>query len=88
MNPHCIINGRPARLLPPGRGAGLMAVLMGALLLAGCGQKGPLWVPGHAKNTPWPMKPAPDDDNTPPPKPVPPAAPGASDGTGPATSPK
>lgn len=36
----------------------LRLALLTALLLAGCGQKGPLWVPGHAKNTPWPMTPA------------------------------
>jgi predicted small lipoprotein YifL len=35
-----------------------IAVLLAAALAGGCGQKGPLWVPGHAKNTPWPMKPA------------------------------
>ena len=47
------------------RRAGALAALVAAALLVGCGQKGPLWVPGHAKNTPWPMKPAGDDTATP-----------------------
>ncbi len=35
------------------------AVAAGALLLGACGQKGPLWVPGHGKDTPWPIAPPP-----------------------------
>ena len=35
-------------------------LLLAALLLAACGQKGPLYVEGHGKDTPWPMKPAGD----------------------------
>ena len=46
-------------------GRRLVAALLSAALLAGCGQKGPLWVPGHAKNTPWPMKPAGADTASP-----------------------
>jgi predicted small lipoprotein YifL len=56
--------------------------LLAALLLGACGQKGPLWVPGHSKNTPWPMKPAASgaDPGAPAPAPPPaaPATPAAS----------
>lgn len=38
----------------------VVALTLAAALLAACGQKGPLWVPGHSKDTPWPMKPADD----------------------------
>ncbi len=30
--------------------------LVALMLLAACGQKGPLMVPGHSKDTPWPMR--------------------------------
>jgi predicted small lipoprotein YifL len=33
----------------------IAGLLLGPVLLAGCGQKGPLWMPGHSKDTPWPM---------------------------------
>ena len=33
-----------------------MAALFASCVLAACGQKGPLWVPGHAKDTPWPIR--------------------------------
>lgn len=39
---------RPACVLP-----GLLAV---TLLLGACGQKGPLYLPGHSKDTPWPLR--------------------------------
>ncbi len=32
--------------------------LGGMLALAGCGQKGPLFLPGHSKDTPWPLPPS------------------------------
>lgn len=36
--------------------AGLLALSVGALLgLSGCGQKGPLYLPGHNPNPPKPM---------------------------------
>ena len=62
------------------RMTGALVLALGAGLLAGCGQKGPLWISGHGKDTPWPMKPAGSD----PPSPASPgdgasgAAPGAA----------
>jgi len=35
-------------------------LLLAMLLLGACGQKGPLYIEGHSKDTPWPMKPAGD----------------------------
>lgn len=33
------------------------AILIAALLLlTACGQKGPLYLPGHSKDTPWPVR--------------------------------
>jgi len=32
--------------------------LLALLLLAACGQKGPLVLPGHSKDTPWPVRPS------------------------------
>ncbi len=29
---------------------------LAAALLAACGQKGPLFLPGHSKDTPWPLR--------------------------------
>jgi len=53
--------------------------LLATGLLGACGQKGPLWVPGHAKNTPWPMKPAGSPDA--------PAGPAATPAPAPAAAP-
>lgn len=36
-----------------------MAGLCLGAALAGCGQKGPLYLPGHSKDTPWPLPPSP-----------------------------
>ncbi len=34
------------------------AILVPALIvLVACGQKGPLYLPGHSKDTPWPVRP-------------------------------
>ncbi|HYB51968.1 MAG TPA: lipoprotein [Burkholderiaceae bacterium] len=35
------------------------ALALALLLLAACGQKGPLVLPGHSKDTPWPLPPNP-----------------------------
>ena len=72
---------RPAPAPCAVRGASPLAVLLAATLLAGCGQKGPLWVPGYPKNTPWPMKPAGNDDKAPAPAPAP-TPPATTDGPG------
>jgi predicted small lipoprotein YifL len=29
---------------------------LASALLAACGQKGPLFLPGHSKDTPWPLR--------------------------------
>ncbi len=41
------------------------AILCAAPLLAGCGQKGPLYLPGRSRDTPWPPPPAPVPDHPP-----------------------
>lgn len=41
-------HGRLARRRPA-------AAVLFLLALGGCGQKGPLYVPGHSKDTPWPF---------------------------------
>ena len=47
------------------RAALLVPVLLG--LLAACGQKGPLVLPGHGKDTAWPVRPdSPPADVNPP----------------------
>lgn len=54
----------------PSRGMAITASLLGALLLAACGQKGPLYLPGpgtpEAKKKPVPVLTAPADTSTPP----------------------
>ena len=42
----------------PARRARAISILgLGAALaLAACGQKGPLYLPGHSKDTPWPLR--------------------------------
>jgi predicted small lipoprotein YifL len=82
MNRHWTVKLRPARVSRDGSGAGLSAVVLAAALLAGCGQKGPLWVPGYPKNTPWPMKPAGSGDSAPAPVPAKPAPPATPDESG------
>jgi predicted small lipoprotein YifL len=52
-------------------------LVLGCALLAACGQKGPLWVPGHPKDTPWPIM-APAKAGNPPV----PANPGTGTGSG------
>jgi predicted small lipoprotein YifL len=52
-------------------------LVLGCALLAACGQKGPLWVPGHPKDTPWPIM-APAKAGNPPV----PADPGTGTGSG------
>ncbi len=64
MTPTSMIEPRQARARRGNR-AVRIAALLAAALVAGCGQKGPLWVPGHAKNTPWPMSPAGTDTAAP-----------------------
>jgi len=66
-----MVKNRSARRLGDGRSTNALAALLAAVLLAGCGQKGPLWVPGHSKNTPWPMKPSAADSDSPTPAPAP-----------------
>jgi predicted small lipoprotein YifL len=44
------------------------AAILAVGLLAACGQKGPLQLPGHGKDTPWPVRtgtPAPGPDSPP-----------------------
>ncbi|HXY22207.1 MAG TPA: lipoprotein [Burkholderiaceae bacterium] len=31
-------------------------LIVALLLLTACGQKGPLYLPGHSKDTPWPVR--------------------------------
>jgi predicted small lipoprotein YifL len=73
------IRGASARLSSCSISATLPASLvLGCALLAGCGQKGPLWVPGHSKDTPWPIM-TPAKTGTP----AVPAGPGAANGEAP-----
>jgi len=37
-------------------GRGCASLLAALLLLSACGQKGPLYLPGHGKDTPWPVR--------------------------------
>lgn len=36
---------------------GLLPLALALLVLTGCGQKGPLQLPGYGKDTPWPVRP-------------------------------
>ncbi len=63
------------RNLPAARSAPIARTAAWLVLaaLAACGQKGPLYLPGHSKDTPWPTRtsearpqpaPTPPDDKT------------------------
>jgi predicted small lipoprotein YifL len=56
-------------------------VLSGALLLAGCGQKGPLVLPGYPKEATWPYPPRPAPAKSDQPQRKAPDVPATSDST-------
>lgn len=42
--------------LAPGANRRCAILIVALLLLTACGQKGPLYLPGHSKDTPWPVR--------------------------------